>query len=280
MVYAVTSKTNLRLSYSTTVNRPEFRELAPFLFLDYVSQINLSGFDSLQRAKISNYDFRYEFYPGKAQLFSVSAFYKNFANPIEIVFVPGTTNQATYYNTKSAYVYGVEAEFRTLLSTITCSKNEDGFLSKLTWSANAALIRSGVKIEKLFNIDPSRLASNRTLQGQSPYLVNSSLSYNEEKLGLSSTLSLNRVGDRIFIAGTPGEKEDVYEKARTVVDFQVVKYLVKNKLELKFTARDILAQNIVFYSDFDSSKKFNENDRIFSSYRAPKVFSFNATYKF
>ena len=37
-VYAVTIKTNLRLSYSKTVNRPEYRELAPFLFYEFVTQ--------------------------------------------------------------------------------------------------------------------------------------------------------------------------------------------------------------------------------------------------
>jgi outer membrane receptor protein involved in Fe transport len=279
-VYSVTSKTNLRLSYSNTVNRPEFRELAPFLFFEYVSQNTISGYDSIVRAKVKNYDFRFEFYPGKAQLFSASAFYKDFTNPIELIFIPGITNQAVYVNATSANVYGIEAEFRTLLSTVFSSKNESGLLSKITISANAALMKSAVKIDRLFSIEPERLVTNRALQGQSPYLINSSLNYNDDKLGLSSTISVNRVGDRIYIAGIKNEIADIYEKARTVVDFQVVKFLMKRKLELKLTARDILAQNIIFYSDFDLNEKFNENDRIFSSYRAPKVLSFSATYKF
>ncbi len=279
-VYALTPKMNVRLSYAETINRPEFRELAPFLFYDYVTQVNLGGYEMLQRAKIKNYDFRYEFFPGRAQLFSVSAFYKEFANPIEIVFIPGLGNQATYINATSAEVYGVEAEFRTLVSTLVGINREDAFLSKFTLSANAAYMKSGVKLESLFGIDPSRLITDRALQGQSPYLINGSVGFNDEKTGFSSTVSVNRVGDRIYIAGIKDEVADIYEKARTVVDFQLTKFFVKNKLEIKFTARDILAQRINFYSDFDLSRSFTERDKYFSSNIAPKVFSFSATYKF
>ncbi len=279
-VYALTNKINLRLSYAQTVNRPEFRELAPYLFFDYQAQYSISGDIALKRAKIKNYDFRFEFFPGKAQLFSVSAFYKEFKNPIEIVFLPGITNQATYSNAGSAEIYGAEAEFRTLLSTIAGMKKEDGFLSKLTLSANAALIKSKVKLGQVGFFDASRLITDRALQGQSPYLINGSLGYNDEKIGLSATASVNRVGDRIFIAGIKDESADIYEKARTVVDFQLTKLFFKNVLEVKFTAKDILAQRINFYSDFDLSKSFTARDKYFSSFAAPKIFSFSATLKF
>jgi TonB-dependent receptor len=279
VVYAVTPKMNLRLSYSETINRPEFRELAPFLFYDFVSNFTYEGQDSLRRAKIKNYDFRYEFFPGKAQVFSVSAFYKDFSDPIEIVTIPNTTGQTIYVNSKSAYVYGVEAEFRTLLSTLVGVKKEGSLLSKFTLAANLAYIKSEVQLGSLFGFPPDLLVESRALQGQSPYIINGSLSYNDDKLGLSSTLSVNRVGDRIMIAGTARDA-DIYERARTVVDFQVAKFLFKNKLELKLTARDLLSQQIRYYFDFDQSKSYTESDRLFSSAIAPKVFGFNATYKF
>ena len=280
-VYAVTPKMNIRLSYSQTVNRPEFRELAPYLFFDYVSQYTFEGLDSLQRATIKNYDFRYEFYPGKAQIFSVSAFYKEFENPIEIVSIPGASNnQAIYSNAKSAEVYGVEAEFRTLISTLIGIKREGSFLSKFTLSANAALVKSKLKLGRVGFFDLSQQVTDRALQGQSPYLINGSLGFNDEKLGISATVSVNRVGDRIYIAGIKDQSADIYEKARTVLDFQVSKLILKNKLELKLTGRDILAQNISFYSDYDLSKSYTARDKYFSSYKAPKIFSFSASYKF
>lgn len=278
-VYSATSKMNIRLSYAETLNRPEFRELAPYLFYDFVTQYTYEGFDTLQRAKIKNYDFRYEFFPGQAQLFSVSAFYKEFINPVEIVSNPVFDNLAIYSNAKSAKIYGVEAEFRTLISTLFGIKKEDALLSKFTLGANAALIKSSVKLGGFGLYDPSKLVTNRSLQGQSPYIINGSLGFNDEAIGLSSTLSVNRVGDRIIIAGTVIDA-DIYEKARTVLDFQMSKSFLQNTLELKFTVRDILAQNVSFYFDFDKSKTFTDRDRNFSSNIAPRVFSFSAGYKF
>ncbi len=279
-VYALTNKMNVRLSYSQTINRPEFRELAPYLFFDYVGQYSIEGDTSLQRAEIKNYDFRYEFFPGKAQLFSVSVFYKEFKKPIEIIFIPGTTNQAAYANATSGKVYGVEAEFRTLLSTLIGIKNESSFLTKFTLSANAALMESSVKLGTVGLFDLSRFDADRFLQGQSPYLINGSLGYNDDKAGVSVTFSANRVGDRLFIAGIKDETADIYEKARTVLDFQLTKSFMKNALEIKFNARDILAQDISFYSDFDLSKSFTMRDKFFSTYKAPKVFSVSLTCKF
>ncbi|MEO6328311.1 MAG: TonB-dependent receptor [Ginsengibacter sp.] len=278
-VYSVTSKMNVRLSYSVTVNRPEFRELAPFLFYDNVSQYTYEGYDSLRRAKIKNYDFRYEFFPGKEQLFSISVFYKDFTDPIEIVSNPIFDNIALYQNARSAKVYGLEAEFRTLISTLLGIAREGAFLSKFTLAGNGAYTKSNVKLRPFGALDPRLAVTDRSLQGQSPYIINGSAGFNDEKTGLSSTVSVNRVGDKISLAGTIYDA-DLYEKARTVVDFQLAKFFLKNKLELKFTARDILAQDIRFYYDFDKSKSFSGGDQNYSSYIAPKVFTLNATYKF
>jgi hypothetical protein len=99
------------------------------------------------------------------------------------------------------------------------------------------------------------LVTDRALQGQSPFIINGSLGYNDEKSGFSSTISLNRVGDRVLIGGTYNTA-DIYEKARTVMDFQVAKVMLENAIELKFTVRDILAQNISYYFDFDKSKSY------------------------
>jgi outer membrane receptor protein involved in Fe transport len=275
-VYALTPKMNLRLSYSQTLNRPEFRELAPYVFYDFVSQFSVEGYDKLKRAKISNYDFRYEFFPGKAQLFSISAFYKDFQNPIEFKRDKTNPGQLLYVNVISAKNYGLEAEFRTLLSTIFASKST-GLLSKLTLAANAAYIKSTVRVPDEFFDNPANYRE-RALQGQSPYVLNSSLTFEDEKLGLSSTVSVNRVGDRIFIVGTETQP-NIYEKSRTVTDLQIAKFFLKNKLEIKFNIRDLLAQPLHFYYDADQDKKFSKWDKYFSSTIMPRIFTLTATYK-
>jgi len=277
--YAVTPKTNIRLSYSKTINRPEFRELAPFLFFDYQTTYTFEGTESLKRAIINNYDFRYELFPGKAQLISFSAFYKDFKNPIEIVSLPNTTNQTKYINTTSAKVYGAEAEFRILLSSLLGIKKENSFTGRFTLSANASYLKSSVKLaDSLFGYSAAQLFKDRALLGQSPYILNGSIGYNDEKNGFSATISANRVGDRIYVAGT-FNTADIYEKARTILDFQCAKTFLKDAIELKFTAKDILSQNISFYFDYDRSKSFTDKDRYFSKTITPKTFTLTATLK-
>jgi TonB-dependent receptor len=282
-VYALTPKTNIRLSYATTINRPEYRELAPFLFYDDVSGISVRGTSELKRALINNYDFRYEYFPGKAQLLSFSAFYKKFKNPIELVIAPNTSSLAGYINSTTGYVYGIEAEFRVLLSTLLGIKNEDALLSKFTLSANGAYMKSNVRTDSFGSFNPADLLKNHPLQGQSPYIINTSLSFNHEKLGLSSTLSANRIGDRLAIVGSGGRIQvpNIYEKARTVIDFQLTKFLMKNAIELKLNIKDLLAQDLVFYNDYDRNKQEYSKERdinILSSI-APRVISINATIK-
>lgn len=275
LVYALTPKTNIRASYSETVNRPEFRELASFGFYEYITGLFVFGNSTNTRAKINNYDFRYEIYPGQAQLLSVSAFYKKFTNPIEFATLPININEASYSNNLTATVYGVEAEFRVLLSTLFGNKNENSILNKFTFSGNGAYIKSKVPLGK--TADSSEIS--RPLQGQSPYLINVSLNYSNENTGLSSTFSLNRIGERLAIAGSK-DRPDFYEKERTVIDFQIAKTFFNSKVEFKFNIRDLLAQKFVVYLDMDKTRSFGEQDRIFSSNNMPRVISFTGTFKF
>ena len=275
LVYSLTPKTNLRVSYSETVNRPEFRELASFTFYEYITGLSISGDSTNTRAKINNYDFRYEFYPGKSQLLSVSAFYKKFTNPIEFIVSPTYPNEVSYVNRANATVYGIETEFRFVLSTLFGNKYENSLLSRFTLSGNGALMKSKVGV----GLKPDSTELTRPLQGQSPYIINGSLGYSFDKTGLSSTLSINRIGEKLVIGGSVN-KADIYDKERTVIDFQLAKTFLENKIEAKFNIRDLLAQNIVTYFDFDRSKSFTEQDRIFSTNNAPRVFIFTATFKF
>jgi outer membrane receptor protein involved in Fe transport len=275
LVYALTPKTNLRASYSETVNRPEFRELASFGFVEFVTGLFIFGDPTITRAKIQNYDFRYEIYPGKSQLLSVSTFYKKFTNPIEFIVSPFYPNEATYGNKPTSTVYGIEAEFRVLLSTLFGIKSENSFLNKFTLTGNGAYIKSKVPL----GVKADGEEASRPLQGQSPYIINGSLGYNDENTGLSSTVSLNRIGERLVLGGSI-VSPDVYDRERTVIDFQIAKSFLDSKVEVKFNIRDLLAQNITTYFDYDKTASFTEKDRVYSSNIAPRVFSFSATFKF
>ncbi len=244
LIYSLTKKQNFRLSGSKTLNRPEFRELAPFLFFDNATRFSTSGTPTLKITEIYNADLRYEFFPGKGQLFSVSAFYKEFKNPIELQALANNSNQ--YKNADAGTNYGVEIDFRILLSSIIGAK-ENKFLDDLTIFSNLAIIRSEVDIS---NLIASSVAT--PLQGQSPYVFNAGLQYLNKELGWSFSANMNRIGNRITVHGnqtSDNQTPAFWEKARTFLDFQLAKSFWKNKLELKLNVQNALAQDLIFYQN-------------------------------
>ncbi|HJW27824.1 MAG TPA: TonB-dependent receptor, partial [Saprospiraceae bacterium] len=63
LTLTLTEKTNLRFGYFSSVNRPEFRELAPFSFYTFDKNAEIRGEHDLKIAHLNNMDIRYEFYP-------------------------------------------------------------------------------------------------------------------------------------------------------------------------------------------------------------------------
>jgi Outer membrane protein beta-barrel family/CarboxypepD_reg-like domain/TonB-dependent Receptor Plug Domain len=247
VIYSVNSKQNLRLSYSKTLNRPEFRELAPFGFYDFTTQFFTQGTPELQIAKIQNADFRYEIYPGKSQLFSISAFYKKFDNPIEIV--AGVNNkEVKYLNAKSAVNYGFELDFRTLIGSLF-DKEDSVFLNNLTVFSNLSIIKSKVDVSNLSKVEAE--VKSRPMQGQSPYVFNAGLQYLDAESGYSFSGNINRTGNRIAVVGNIQGDPTLWEKSRTFLDIQVAKTFLKKKLEIKINAQNILAQDLIFYQNND-----------------------------
>ena len=243
LIIAVNKKQNLRLSFSKTVNRPEYREIAPFLFYDFTTRLNTQGNPNLKIATIDNYDFRYEIYPGKGQLFSVSYFRKDFTNPVELKRLLNKT--VSYDNASSAKNSGIELEFRTLMSSIFPSENTRVF-DDITLFSNLAIIKSIADISNLKT--PNQ--TERLLQGQSPYVINAGVQYLGSDNGWAFSANLNRAGNRLFVGA--GEQEDdpeIWEKARTFLDVQLAKTFMNKKIELKLNVQNILAQDLIFYEN-------------------------------
>ena len=243
LIFSISSKKNLRLSYSKTLNRPEFRELAPFGFYDFTNRYFTQGNKNLVRATVQNFDIRYEFYPGKGQLFSVSYFLKKFNNPIEII-QQVNNKTLTYGNANSAKSSGIEMEFRTLLSSIFNAESMV-LLNDLTLFSNLAIIKSNADVS---NINNANTEKSRPMQGQSPYVFNAGLQYANKDNGWIVSTNINRVGNRIVFGSSEAEPS-LWEKARTFLDVQIAKSFYKNKIELKLNIQNILAQDQIFYQN-------------------------------
>ena len=255
LIYSLTNKINFRLSASKTVSRPEFRELAPFSFYNFLNDNLTSGDPTLKRSTINNYDARFEFFPGAGQIFSVSAFYKQFTNPIELILRTGTsgTPELYYDNVGNTKNYGAEFEYRMNLGFLN-SKDSTSFLKDITFYANASIIRSSVDLS-MYAGQAEYTNSARPLQGQSPYIINAGIYYSAPK-DVNFSLSYNLVGQRIAIAGSIQEPS-VWENGRNVIDFQISK-MFKKKLELKLNIKDLLAQDLIYFQDINKNKKYDK----------------------
>jgi outer membrane receptor protein involved in Fe transport len=275
LVYALNSKTNLRASYSQTVSRPEFRELAPFTFFDFNDNLQVEGDSKLRRTRIHNYDLRYELYPTPAQLVSASLFYKQFENPIEKSLTQGGSPKFMgYSNVASAFSYGIEIDYKLNFGQLFQVKNQ--FLEGLNFIGNLAYIKSEVDVSKVL----ATAEKLRPLQGQSPYIINASLQYTNSKKEYGVSLSFNRIGERIVNVGNI-EYGSYWENPRSVIDLQINKTFYK-KLDVRFGIRDILAQNIVFYqnSSKDDNVGLSSNDNEIWNFKVGSSYSINLSYKF
>jgi outer membrane receptor for ferrienterochelin and colicin len=268
LTYNFTEKSLLRLAYGKTLNRPEFRELAPFSFYDFVNNRTVSGNPTLKNADIQNFDFRYEFYPTPSELISVAAFYKDFTNPIEVVFASGANPILNFSNAKSAYSTGIEAEFRKNLNAAA----PNTILGRTSLVFNGTYIFSRVKLDDAVAKDQS---DNRPLQGQSPYIINAGLNYNDAQKGLQINVNYNVIGKRIFAVGNNfgSPYPDWFEMPRNVIDFNFSKQLTK-AIMVKGGVSDILNQGNTILQDGNQDQIFNRSqDQIIQNYAPGRVAS-------
>ncbi len=274
--YAINEKANLRLAYSKTVSRPEFRELAPFEFEDFITNTLILGNPNLKRALINNFDVRYELYPTAGEIISATAFYKNFKDPIEAVYLGGSNRTKSFLNVKSAVNYGIELEFRKKLNFL----NNFNALAWEGWD-NFTIATNFARIESSVDLrgNPNVQDSIRPLQGQSPYLINSSLGYYNVESAFGATILYNVIGRRIREAGFLGY-ENVWEAPRNLIDLQISKTFL-DKFELKATISDILNQSRDYYQDMDKNKVYNaEKDLLIERTNFGTTYSFALSYKF
>lgn len=208
-VLALREDFKVRMAASRTVDRPEFREMAPFQFTEATSLRQLYGNPDLVPAEIASGDLRFDWFPGPGEMFSLGGFAKRIADPIERVFIGAASTAYSFQNAKQGSVAGVEVEGRLRLNRIAPA------LLPVTVQANYSIISSEVEVrsgEGGFN-PTNRM---RPLEGQAAYVLNAGIDY-DAGAGVQAGLFFHRFGDRLTAAGGSGVP-DLYEKARNQLD--------------------------------------------------------------
>jgi outer membrane receptor protein involved in Fe transport len=230
---------------------------------DYELRAMVFGNSSLKLVDIDNYDLRLETYFKNGDNVSVSLFYKNFSNHIEVTDAP---QGYTWENVDKSFVQGIEIEGRKVITprldvkaNVTLVKSETSYMQR------ALLITNG---EKEYQ-DVGRV--KRTMFGQAPWVVNCMVNYNFEKVKMTATASYNVQGPRLVITAFDPNFE-VYDQPRHLVDVKFVKQLGQ-RFSATFSIKDLLN------APTTRSYNFSDVEYNYDSYRWGTNYAFSLIYK-
>ncbi|WP_248724405.1 TonB-dependent receptor [Seonamhaeicola sp. ML3] len=276
LIYAVGEESNIRTSYYKTTARPSFKEASFVQIFDPITDRLFIGNINLNPTYVDNFDLRFERFGEAGQMFAISGFYKKFDDPIEKSFFASAPTQLTVANLGSADVYGAEIEFRQNLGFIA-----EG-LRNLKFSLNASVTESELTMSEGEFFSRSQNARTgetidrkRNLQGQSPFLINTSLNYTNSDIGLQTGLFFNMQGKTLEVVGLGGVP-DVFTLPFESLNFTLNKVFGENKK----SAIDIKVSNILGAEVESVYQSFQAQDRIFSLRQPGTEFSIGYSLKF
>ncbi len=281
LIYSPTERSNIRLSYSRTIARPSFKEASfaqifdPLTGRTFIGGLRVANtiidgsFEeiwdgNLKETLIDNFDLRWESFQQRAQMFAISAFFKNFQDPIElVVFSDNAPDNFQPRNVGNAIVYGTELEVRKDFSFISPG------LDVLSFNLNTTLLKSieemdlspnGEYQSRLRNArDGENIKDTRQLQGQAPYMINAGFTYTGSNDGIQAGLFYNVQGRRLEIVGF-GPAPDVYTAPFHSLNFNASKRFGPNDAH-----KVGLGINNILGDDVDSVyDSFRSNDPLFS----------------
>ena len=279
VIYALRDDQNFRFSYSKTIARPSFKELSYAQILDPVSNRIFNGgffqyYDSdgsivwdgnLKETRINNLDLRWELFQKRGQLISLSAFYKTFDAPIELVRIANSQsgNEFQPRNVGNGQILGAELEFRKALDFLAAS-----WLKNLSAFGNVTLVDSRIEMTKMeynsrlvYQKTDEVVKDSRVMVGQAPFVINFGLQYNNPSKIFDAGLFYNVKGKTLTVVGE-GFFPDIYSQPFHSLNFNLNKAIGKNKQ----TIINFSINNILNDKREDFFEAYNAQDQIFNQF--------------
>lgn len=263
--WLIDEQQQLRLAYSETLSRPDFRELSASTFIDPLLDIVTFGNPDLQPTSIRHYDARWEYYFSPTESVSLALFRKEFSNPIEKQLVPGGGSLLlTLENALGATNQGVEVDGYKQLGFLNAWAER---WTPLHWLgmqhvdwANWNLSANYAYIESDIQLDPAKSGFNtnlsRALEGQSPYVLNLQLGYQSPDGRREANLLYNVSGARIVQVGVDGQP-DVFEQPFDQLDF-TFKQKLGEDWALRLKLRNLLDPKVLFTQGGETTRAFRK----------------------
>lgn len=292
--YKINEKNSIRFSNSTTITLPEFKEVAPFGYTPPVGQ-EVSGNINLEPSKNINYDLKWEFFPSKSQIVSVTSFYKQINNPINKILERSALSRLSFFNSgKKAEILGLEGEFRLeLIKQDTEALDPQSSLKLIT---NASRMWHKQDLIERYDDNGKLLYTYRYngydsvgLQGASDWIGNASLNYSNNKENpFEATITANYSSDKIYALGAPKNQSKpavafdnaIVEKGFVALDL-IIQKQINERLKLKLSGKNLLNPEISrtqLINRTPANKAFEKERKVFS-YKAGAQISLSLNYK-
>lgn len=284
MTWHVKSDSQLRLSASKTIARPQFRELIYQFYFDPDSNRMYRGNPLLVDSKLTNAEGRYEWYFATDQRLSVAGFYKQIDRPIES-YVSGSDLSTSFANAPKASLYGAEFEAQKYFD-LSGWKGDFWASRRFVAIANYTYSKSELKVSAGDTVSVFAASSTKAtdyftdgapLTGQSDHVVNLQLGLEDTDRLSQQTLLINYASKRATSRGLVNSGQpDVEAYPGTRIDFVARQGLDLwgREVELKFEARNLTG---VGYEEYQKSGK-NRID--VNTYDVGRFFSIGASAKF
>lgn len=240
----------MRLGYSKTIARPQFRELAFTPYIDPESNRIYQGNPFLKDSEFENYDARLEYYFGRGQFVTAGAFYKKIDNPIEEVIVRLERSFTRFINAPEATLYGLELEYRANFEMpfkMPVLQNAKwNFAANYTYTYSEVNAPAGTNV--ISPIDFRSISASQfgldgsELQGTPKNIANLQLGYETDNEQL--TLLVGWVDERIARRGL-GSVPSVIENPGTNIDLVYKRDFTIGKVDYTFgiSGRNLLAED-------------------------------------
>ena len=236
----------IRFAYYESINRPDFREVAPAQFTDTVSGDVYKGNEKLVSANIDNLDLRIEYYFSDTESASLAIFRKDFEGAIErnADYIGGSTTVIySFENNGDSFAEGME---------LAASKDFEFTDMSMRLSANASFFDTEIEI---YN-DSGNFVKKRQLQGQPELLANMQVSIDEYESGREYTLVINHTGESLHAVSADPLIGDEMKLARTVLDVNFKQPIIMDELDFKASIKNLLDAEVEHEQGGEMAKKY------------------------
>jgi outer membrane receptor protein involved in Fe transport len=261
----LTENSNLRASYNKTLARPSFREKSVAQIFDPISKITFLGNIDIEQTNIDNVDLRWETFPNRGEVISVSGFYKRFDGHIELAVFETAVDNLKPVNSGISQVFGIELEARKALNFISDMSRVvsiGGNISIVESRMDMATVvlpgntESELDIRRQSARDGETIDQYRTMAGQSPFLINAYLNVSNSEKGIDANLSYNVQGRTLSIVGL-GLIPDVYAAPRHLINLRFAKQIgSKGRSSISLRMNNLLDQDrLLSYDSFNAPEE-------------------------